>query len=176
MPYSREVFAALMPQVDAFVKHLLCHRALQRKGRALLKQPFWSLTSDAHLLQAVVSWCKVFGASGTNPVHWQHLDTADVRALRDGFRCALSSELGLSGEAWSAYHTEVTDFRNKYAAHTEIGFSAPIPKLDLAMDIAFLFDRWVRDLIAPDKLEEPPLSELAAQLAGDLEAHIESIS
>lgn len=69
MPYSRDVFAALMPQVDAFVKHLLCHRALQRNGRALSEQPFWSLTSDAHLLQAVASWCEVFGATGTNPVH-----------------------------------------------------------------------------------------------------------
>lgn len=176
MAYSQAVFASLMPQVDGFVKHLLCHRAVKRKGGALLEQPFWRLTSDAHLLQAVVSWCKVFGAPGTNEVHWWHLNETEDVALKESFRAALSSQLGMSLEAWSAYRTEVTDFRNKYVAHTEIGFNAPVPKLDLAMAIAFLFDRWVRDVIAPDVLEERPLNELAAQLASDLEAHIESLS
>lgn len=176
MSYSRNVFACLMPQIDSFVKHLLCHRAVQRKGGELLNHPFWSLTSDAHLLQAIVAWCKVFGATGTNETHWQNLATTDAAELRDSFRAALFSELGLNAEAWSAYHTEVTDFRNKYAAHTEGGFSMPVPKLDLALDIALLFDRWVRVVISPDTLAERPLFELAPELDADLEAHIEFLS
>lgn len=171
MPYSRDVLASLIPQVDAFVKHLLCHRAI-RRGDRLPKHIFWSLTSDAHLLQAVVCWCKVFGATGTNDTHWHHLDKAEVGKLQEGFRAELQAVLGLDKNTWAAYQKEVTGFRNNYAAHTKIGFSAPVPKLDLALDIAYLFDHWVRAVIAPDTLEEKPLEELAAELTKELDACI----
>lgn len=175
--YSREVFASLMSQVDAFVKHLLCHRAVQCNGGALLQLPFWSLTSNAHLCQAVVSWCKVFGASGKNTeVHWHKLSTDEAETFKEGFRGALSKNLGLCPDAWRKYCKEVKDFRDKYVAHTEIGFSEPVPNLDIALDVAFLFDRWVRDVIAPDVIEDRPLSELAAQLSENFESHIESLS
>lgn len=176
MSYSRTVFASLMPQLDAFAKHLLCHRAIQQKGGGLIEHVFWSLTSNAHLLQAIVCWCKVFGATGTNETHWHELAATDVAELRESFCAELSSKLGLDKPAWRAYHKEVKDFRDKYVAHTEIGFIAPVPQLDVALNIAFVFDQWVRDVIAPDLLDERPLEELVGELRENLESHIESLS
>lgn len=175
MPYSRDVFASQMPAIDAFVKHLVCHRVLNQYIGRLPKQAFWSLTSDAHLLEAIICWCKVFGAKGTNETHWQQLDKADVAKLKDSFRSELQKQLGLDMKAWSAYHTEVTDFRNRFAAHSEIGFSQPVPRLDTALKIAYFYDDWVRGAISPDTLDDPPLRDLASGFENITDVYLASI-
>jgi hypothetical protein len=176
MPYNRDVFATLMPQIDAFVKHLICHRATRRHCDPLPLHIYWSLTSDAHLLQAIVCWCKVFGATGTNETHWQNLTQVDVANLQESFRDELHSRLGLEIADWARYHTEITNFRNKYVAHTEINYSQPVPDLNLALKIAFVFDEWVRSVIAPDTLDEQPLRNLANEFKITLEAYVTSLA
>lgn len=176
MTYNRDVFANLMPQIDAFVKHLVCHRAIQRQSDRLPKCIYWSLTSNAHLLQAIVCWCKVFGATGMNDTHWLNLNPTEATKLRDSFRNGLHSTLGLDLAAWDAYGKEVTNFRNGYAAHTEIRFSQPVPDLDLAMKIAFFFDDWVRLVIAPNTLDEPRLEDLAGELQTTMEVYVASLA
>ena len=53
----------------------------------------------------------------------------------------------------------MTAFRDKYAAHRELDFSAPVPNFDLALKVAYYFDDWIRWIISPDSFEEPSLRE-----------------
>jgi hypothetical protein len=55
-------------------------------------------------------------------------------------------------------------FRNKYVAHHELGHSEPVPKLDRALELAFYYDDWIREVIFPDIFDEPPLRQLVEQL------------
>ena len=42
-------------------------------------------------------------------------------------------------------------------AHHEIGFSAPVPDFDVALNVAYVYETWVRDLLNPDILDDQPL-------------------
>lgn len=51
------------------------------------------------------------------------------------------------------------DFRNKYVAHYEMDFSQPVPDFDIALRIAYAYDKWIRDIIHPDVYGRPKLKE-----------------
>ena len=55
-------------------------------------------------------------------------------------------------------------FRNQYVAHRDVTIQRPVPFLDRALEAAFFYDSWVRQLIAPDILDVRPLRELYAEL------------
>jgi hypothetical protein len=170
MPYRREVFVEQGPLVDRFVKHLIHHRSLKPwLVRTKVKSPFWGDTSDAHLLQACIYWCKVFGSDGANPTHWKHLSAHDSKALQESFRIGLYLSLGITPAEWKEYWEEVVSFRNKYVAHHELGYSEPVPKLDRALEVAFYYDDWIRNLIFPDIFGEPPLRQVVEQLRHNVE-------
>jgi hypothetical protein len=168
------VFAQVLPLVDCFVKHLLCHRQLAERVLAVKPQsPFWQLTSDAHIQQAAIYWCMVFGA-WSNATHWRNLSTTDTDGLRQSFRDGLLNELGVSLPAWEAYQQDVKSFRDTYAAHREGAYEGAVPSFDLALEVAFFFDSWVRDVIAPDILDEQPLRTLAAEFDGRVQGVVTS--
>ena len=170
MPYRREVFVEQGPLVDRFVKHLIHHRSLKRwLARTKVKSPFPGHTSDAHLLQACIYWCKVFGSDGANPTHWKHLSAHDSEALQESFRIGLYSSLHITAAEWKAYCGEVVLFRNRYVAHHEFGHFQPVPKLDRALEVAFDNDDWIRKVIFSDIFDEPPLRELVEQLRRNVE-------
>jgi hypothetical protein len=165
MQYNDEVFMNQFPLVKRFVYHLIYYRVL---GKAYntheLKCEFWSHTIDAHLLQAVNHWCMVFGSDGCNPTHWKNLSKSNLDNLKRSFRDGLRDKMGLSDTEWNKYWKELTDFRNKYAAHRELTFSKPIPNFDMALKIAYYYDYWIREIISPDIFEEPFLERSVFKL------------
>ena len=58
----------------------------------------------------------------------------------------------------------MVDFRNEYVAHRELTYNKPVPNLDRALEVVYVYDGWIRDIISPDILEEPPLKESLAEL------------
>lgn len=65
---------------------------------------------------------------------------------------------------WQGYWREMTAFRNRFVAHRELDFEQPVPSFDLALAVAFYYDRWIRMVIWPDHFDEPSLEESAIKL------------
>ena len=156
--YNPDVFMEQFPLVKRFLYHLLYYRALHEAyTRNQLQSEFWTHTIDAHLLQALINWCMVFGSDGCNPTHWKKLSLTQSHELQEGFRKGLIEHTGIKWAEWEEYWKKMTAFRDKYAAHRELDFSAPVPNFDLALKVAHYFDDWIRRIISPDSFEEPSL-------------------
>lgn len=160
MGYNPDVFIEQFPLVKRFLYHLLYYRTLHDAYiRNQLQSEFWTHTIDAHLLQALINWCMVFGSDGCNPTHWKKLSLTQSHELQEGFRKGLIEHTGIKWAEWEEYWKRMTAFRDKYAAHRELDFSAPVPNFDLALKVAYYFDDWIRWIISPDSFEEPSLRE-----------------
>jgi hypothetical protein len=160
MDYNVDIFREQFPTVKTFLYHLTCYRELHRIYQDLnLKSEFWTHTIDAHLLQAAILWCMVFGSHGCNPTHWKKLCDQDRLKLEHSFREGLFKNTDLTQERWDAYWKEMNDFRGGYAAHRELDYSKPVPGFRMAEAAAYFYDEWIRELISPDIFEEPPLRE-----------------
>lgn len=165
MQYKPEIFCEQFPLVKYFVCHLTYYRELHHKYREIeLKSPFWTFTIDAHLVRAVIYWCMVFGSEGCNPTHWKHLSEGNVDCLRESFRQSLFRHTNFTLSTWDTYWREMVNFRNEYIAHRELNYNKPVPYLDPALEVAYVYDGWIRDIISPDVLEEPPLKESVTEL------------
>lgn len=159
MEYNVDVFSEQFPIVKRFLYHLTCYRELYRIYQDLdLKSEFWTHTIDAHLLQAAILWCMVFGSDG-NPTHWKKLCDQDIGSLKDSFRNGLFEETKLTKKTWDTYWKTMNDFRGAYVAHQELNYSNSVPDFTTAQEVAFFYDKWIRSLIAPDVFDEPPLKE-----------------
>ncbi len=164
MQYQPEIFREQFPLVKYFVCHLTYYRVLNHQYREIgLKSPFWTFTIDAHLSRAVILWCMVFGTD-ENPTHWKNLSGTDAEHLRESFREALFRQTQFTPLTWNKYWKEMVSFRNEYVAHHELSYSKPVPYLDRALEVAYIYDRWIREIISPDVFEEPPLEKFVAQL------------
>ena len=160
MEYNVDTFCEQFPIVKTFLYHLTCYRELKYIYQELdLKSEFWTHTIDAHLLQAAILWCMVFGSHGCNSTHWKKLSDQDREKLEDSFRDGLFRNTELTKEKWDAYGKDMRDFRNGYAAHRELNYAKPVPQFKIAEEVAYFYDEWIRELIAPDILEEPPLKK-----------------
>ncbi len=133
------------PVVKRFVYHLVYYRTLSKAySDSHLQNEFWTLTIDAHLLQAVIHWCMVFGSDGCNPTHWKKLSLNQSETLRQNFCDGLFGQTDLTQQTWESYWREIVDFRNNYAAHRALGFSSPVPHFDMALEVACYYDNWIR--------------------------------
>ena len=167
MEYRKEVFVQQVSLVHRFVRHLSHYRAIKSNRTRKWKDSwFWVDTSNAHLLQGAMCWCMVFGSHGQNEVHLRALahEPGDAEELQGSFRNRLLATLRISGDQWLTYWEAMVAFRNKYAAHREIGFRDPVPDLKWALEAAFCYDLWVREIISPDVLGGPPLRHLFNEL------------
>lgn len=165
MEYEADIFCEQFPIVRTFLYHLTCYRELHYAFQYLeLKSEFWAHTSDAHLLQACILWCMVFGSHGCNPTHWKKLYQQNLEELEKSFRDGLFEHTYLNQQKWDSYWKEMNDFRGGYAAHRELNYSKPVPEFNTAETIAYYYDNWIRDLIKPDIFEEPPLKESVSQM------------
>jgi hypothetical protein len=164
MPYDRNVFVTQFPLVKYFIYHLTYYRILfDGYEEHQLQNEFWTLTIDAHLLRATTNWCMVFG-SKSEPTHWRRL-TEESESHAQNFRNGLFSEIGLSEVGWRKYWTDMKQFRDKWVAHRELKpFTDPVPNFDTALAVAYYYDNWVRDVISPHSLDEPPFELFAASL------------
>lgn len=176
MKYNSTIFVSQFPIVKNFVYHLSYYRCLHKTySKADFLSEFWAYTNDAHLLQATISWCKVFGSDGCNETHWKNLNSGDMEKLKLSFTEGLKSSCGMAADEWKKYWQEITNFRNKYVAHREVRFNAPVPSFDRALDIAFFYDRWVRIIIKPDHLAEGSLKLFSESLLKKIETPLNSI-
>lgn len=155
MTYSKEVFLYQFGLVHSFIKNLAYYREAFRLYHELeLECPVWTASIDGLLKVAVMDWCKVFGSDGCNQTHWKKLNEEDAEALQQSFRSFLFESTGLTSASWKKYHLNFCKFRNKYVAHTEIVKTPPAPPVfDRALDVAYAYDEWVRNLIKPDRYD-----------------------
>ena len=162
MSYEPKVLSKQLPIVKWFIYHLIYYRVIWAayNGRQM-RNEFWTVTIDAHLLQATTIWCMVFG-SDSNPTHWKRLSSTKSQLQK--FRDGLLTELGLSGDQWHQYWNDMRYFRDNYAAHRKLDFATPVPNFDTALKVVFYYDRWVRELISPDTIAEPELKSFARSL------------
>ena len=47
---------------------------------------------------------------------------------------------------WEGYWTKMKNFRDTYAAHREIAPHDPIPNFDMALQVAYYYDDWLRQV------------------------------
>ncbi|MBM4274706.1 MAG: hypothetical protein FJ134_09655 [Deltaproteobacteria bacterium] len=165
MQYNDKVFMSQFPIVKRFIYHLVYYREIYKVyNKHKLQCEFWTHTIDAHLLQAAILWCMVFGSDGCNPTHWKNLSKSNYDELKTSFRNGLPANTGLTLHEYHQYWEKMIEFRNKYAAHRELNFNKPIPNFDVALKIAYYYDNWIRGVISPDIFDEPPLQESASKL------------
>ena len=55
-------------------------------------------------------------------------------------------------------------FRDRYVAHRDKDFNEPVPDFTIAIQVAFIYDEWIREVIAPDVFDEPLLKYFAEEL------------
>jgi len=170
--YNSEVFQKQFPLVKWFIYHLMYYRTLKRE-EPKFKTPFWVFTIDGHLLQATSYWCMVFGSHTSNPTHWKRLvlREEEERTLREGFTKAVLDKTGFTEEEWEKYWEQVVTFRNKYVVHRD-NFKDEVPNFDKALEVAYAYDGWIRNLF-PAIWGEPPLKESAMKAKKEVEGFIE---
>jgi hypothetical protein len=165
--YNVKVFVNQFPIVKRFVYHLLYYRALHKHFKeGHPESDFWVHTINAHLFQAAILWCMVFGSDGTNPTHWKQLSPTKADELQKSFRDGLLEHTGLTQQEWEKCWKDVKHFRDKYVAHRElVPYSHPVPYFENALKVAYFYDAWIRRIILPDSFAEPSLKLFANKLS-----------
>jgi len=176
MHYDPKVFKVQFLIAKKFVYHVFYYKGLlaayQKHG---LQDEFWTHTIDAHLLQAAILWCMIFGSEGCNPTHWKYLSKEQTDDLKRSFRDGLLQSTGMSQQQWDLYWQDMTAFRSKFVAHRELVFDKPVPHFDVALKVVYYYDQWIRNVIAPDVFDEPTLEETSATLKEEIGPLIEQL-
>jgi len=64
------------------------------------------------------------------------------------------------------------NFRDVHVFHTELNKNYKIPKFDIAIEVAFYYDNWVREIISPDILKVMTLKKLSNEISENFIAEI----
>lgn len=141
----------------SFIHHLAYYKVLFLHYKASdNKSEFWKWTIDAHLNNAIVDWCMVFGTDA-NEVHWKNVLLDDH--YRADFLHSLKSVTGMDKMQFRRFWVEITEFRNKYATHRNTSDAYPsVPYMDKACCVAICYDDCLRTKIV-DIIYEPSLRE-----------------
>ena len=154
------VFERQYPVVVRFVQHLAYNRGLNSAwDRIKDPSPFWASTTDGHLKLATIVWCNVF-SSYKGDLHWTKTPAGNtVEQAREGFRFRVLSKTGFPQERWEDYHKKMLSMRDKYVAHLDVKdpMTTAVPLFDTALQVAYAYDEWVRDLTEPVIWEQPTL-------------------
>ena len=138
-----------------FIHHLAYYRTLFQAYTDLqIKSQFWKYTIDAHILRAIIDWCMVFGTD-SNELHWKKV--AADESTQSAFRNYLLTATGLSLEQWIECRSNMMEFRNRYAAHSDIPYP-PTPVMDQALRVVTSYDDWFRNNVDA-VFDEPSLQE-----------------
>jgi hypothetical protein len=163
MEYNLEVFSRQYPVIFFFVQHLAYFQGLKATvDRITDHKEFWTATVDGHLKLATIAWCKVFG-SRKEDIHWAKTPTGNIpKQAKDDFRHRVLSHTGFTHEQWEIYHTKMLAFRDKYVAHFELNnpFNEPVPCFDPALQIAYAYEDWARELTTSVIWGQPTLSSV----------------
>jgi len=163
MAYNECVFELQYQHVLRFVQHFANYIGIFSTYEHIANhRDFWRSTCDSHIEVATIAWCKVFG-SYNETTHWTK--TTNDEQARNAFRCLLSSRTCLDQAQWTAYHKTMLEFRDKYVAHFDVNkhFESPVPQFANALEVAYVYQEWVRDLIKSVLLGQPTLRSLYEQ-------------
>ena len=154
------MFSRQYPVVVFFVQHIAYYRGLHaRFDEITAHRDFWRATCDAHLKLATMSWCNVFG-SYKEDLPWTKTPAAGIadRAAEE-FHQRVFSHTGLTQETWEAYHKSLLAFRDRRVAHLDLRtpFTQPVPSFDPAIQTAYAYQEWARELIGPALLNQAAL-------------------
>jgi hypothetical protein len=109
----------------------------------------------------VIEWCKVF-ASPKEHLHWTKTctDNSAKQDNQDDFRQRVLSKTGFTTKQWQTYQEYMLAFRNKYVAHLDLQkrLKGRVPGLDPALQVAYAYDEWSRELLRPEAWSQPTLS------------------
>ena len=153
MVYDKGIFQYQYIVVEEFVRHLAYYRGLKSVSDSQgIKSMFWGQTINAHFRVAVLNWCKVFGSKKSNDVHWKKTPIEDVERAKEQFAQKIYKH-GINKKFLKGYRMEMIAFRDKVVAHHDLGEFPRIYGLDKALQIAYIYDDWVRDLLKPDCIE-----------------------
>jgi hypothetical protein len=154
MMYDHDIFIEQYPLVKQFIRNITLFRLLTATTKKIdIKSEFWIQTINADLLQATNYWCMVFGSDWRNKIHWKKLPKINIDKLQQSFRAGVAEELKISFDVWVKYQEEMVRFRNSYTAHRELNYNKHVPTFDMAIEVAFFYDKWVRKVIQPNHLD-----------------------
>lgn len=157
MQIKHDIFETQYPILKDFVCHLVYYRVLFRiYTDDEMESDFWVRTINAHLLRAMIDWCMVFG-SDSNEVHWKKVMPFETD--QQNFRALFTDQLEISMEEWGEYRKAMTTFRDKFAAHRTLGILPAPPCLDVAVNIVFAYDCWIRKSLADTYFDESFLED-----------------
>lgn len=144
-----EVIEMQYPIVIDFIKYYIMYNELVNKyNKDLINNEFWIYTINAYLLQAIICWCKVFGSSTNNEVHYSKLGNKDSQSfIERDFIKRVALELNTRSVDFESYIKELRDFRNKFVAHSDIEYKKPVPYLKWAYKTAIIYDEWIRETL-----------------------------
>lgn len=126
--------------LGTFARQVELKRALEGADRAPHIN-FWRLLYGGLSNLAVIEWCKLFGAEGSNDLHWKRLFPDRL----DEFRAGLYAALGTDATGFHAYWQEMKRWRDTNYAHHEQGAALPAkwPHFDTALAAAEFYYGWV---------------------------------
>lgn len=109
--------------------------------------PFRTI-ANALLVDATISWCKVFGSNSEN-THWKTVIPEETI-----FRNALYENLGIRGPEFLEYWREMTGFRNRIVAHFDNSYiqGGRTPSFEIARKSAYFAHKYILANI-PDEAE-----------------------
>ncbi len=169
MEYSLEVLSKQKDIVACFVQHLAYARGVRAAMEVFTEySQFWEATASAHLGQALVEWCKVFGSYGEK-THWTKIFVGDAgKQAIEEFCRGIPTKTDLTKPEWKAYYKKMRSLRDTFVAHHDLSkaFSEPIQSFDAALQVAYSYQEWVTPLLREALLEqslpavwaEPPYS------------------
>jgi hypothetical protein len=146
--FNRVVLGKQIYLLYRFARSLIYFREIRKRigcnEGSIKKSWFWVYTSNSHLMMSVIDWCKIFGTDD-NETHWKKSTIGNSRKFQNEFRSKIYKATGLNSKEWQGYHRMLRNFRNKYVAHAVLDHDAPVPKMDHALTIALIYDKWLRE-------------------------------
>lgn len=125
--------------LQKFIYHLAYYKALHLEyTKETNLSTFWTMTIDAHLMQATLYWCKVFGKDKNNDFHWKNIIS---EAEQKDFLLFIDKH-GITKEIWHEIWHSMQTFRDKYVAHRDKKFSTSVPHFDIPLKIVYYYQRW----------------------------------
>ena len=169
MEINNKVFCNQWPIVLKFVQSYTYYKVLYQHCKDnKLESAFWAKAIDSLLEMAAIEWCKIFGSHGnSNQLHWKKttddLSDDDIQA----FQQMIYDHTDFSKSEWEEYNLQMRTFRDQYVAHLDVSESLPTPPFFIhALQVAYAYDKWIRDLLLRDNIpgimESPSLEEYAA--------------
>lgn len=154
--------------------HIQSYRVIKKCFAKLAgDKEFWAYTCDAHLLNATLCWCKIFG-SNSEHTHWKKIFIESERTFTKKIFCEYLKKKGIDAKEWETVHKVILKFRNEYVAHTS-NYDDIVPYFNKASRVLHIFDEWLRKTLRYDKFEFEMFSAMEKEYAKKVEETLKKV-